>query len=65
MIHVYYDCQCTPRPPPDIVGFQPFSGIYLHHSEVGMYHCVCCAAPLFRYQWEKVNDSQLRPECKT
>lgn len=25
----------------------PFSGIYLHHSEVGMYHCVCCEAPLF------------------
>ncbi|XP_038582358.1 methionine-R-sulfoxide reductase B2, mitochondrial [Micropterus salmoides] len=25
----------------------PFSGIYLHHSEVGMYHCVCCDAPLF------------------
>lgn len=25
----------------------PFSGIYLHHSDVGMYHCVCCASPLF------------------
>lgn len=28
---------------------QPFSGIYLNHSEVGMYHCVCCYAPLFRF----------------
>uniref|UniRef100_A0A8C6WG31 Peptide-methionine (R)-S-oxide reductase n=1 Tax=Neogobius melanostomus TaxID=47308 RepID=A0A8C6WG31_9GOBI len=26
---------------------EPFSGLYLHHNEVGMYHCVCCDSPLF------------------
>ncbi|XP_062377342.1 methionine-R-sulfoxide reductase B2, mitochondrial [Sardina pilchardus] len=25
----------------------PFSGMYVHHSEAGMYHCVCCDSPLF------------------
>ncbi|KAJ8277010.1 hypothetical protein GJAV_G00070420 [Gymnothorax javanicus] len=26
---------------------EPFSGIYLNHNEVGMYHCICCDTPLF------------------
>ncbi|KAG9347731.1 hypothetical protein JZ751_003745 [Albula glossodonta] len=26
----------------------PFSGMYLNHNEVGMYHCVCCDTPLFK-----------------
>ncbi|XP_053716644.1 methionine-R-sulfoxide reductase B2, mitochondrial [Synchiropus splendidus] len=26
---------------------EPFSGLYLKHFEVGMYHCVCCDTPLF------------------
>ncbi|MED6235433.1 Peptide methionine sulfoxide reductase B2, chloroplastic [Ataeniobius toweri] len=26
---------------------EPFSGIYLNHFEVGMYHCVSCDVPLF------------------
>nr|XP_023696965.1 methionine-R-sulfoxide reductase B2, mitochondrial-like [Paramormyrops kingsleyae] len=25
----------------------PFSGIYLNHTEEGMYHCICCDIPLF------------------
>ncbi|KAM9436885.1 methionine-R-sulfoxide reductase B2, mitochondrial isoform 1-T1 [Clarias gariepinus] len=25
----------------------PFSGIYLNHNDVGMYHCVCCDTPIF------------------
>lgn len=26
---------------------EPFSGLYLKHTEEGMYHCVCCDTPLF------------------
>ncbi|KAG5286841.1 hypothetical protein AALO_G00019360 [Alosa alosa] len=26
---------------------EPFTGVYLNHSEEGMYHCVCCDTPLF------------------
>lgn len=25
----------------------PFSGKYVHHSENGIYYCVCCQTPLF------------------
>lgn len=25
----------------------PFSGQYYHHEETGVYHCICCDAPLF------------------
>ncbi len=27
-----------------------FSGKYYNHKEVGVYHCVCCDAPLFNSQ---------------
>ncbi|MGF1643812.1 MAG: peptide-methionine (R)-S-oxide reductase MsrB [Thiotrichales bacterium] len=26
----------------------PFTGMYYRHKETGVYHCVCCEAPLFR-----------------
>ncbi len=28
----------------------PFSGAYWDHHESGLYHCVCCEAPLFSSQ---------------
>lgn len=29
-------------------GTEPaFTGVYYNHKETGMYHCVCCNAPLF------------------
>lgn len=40
---------------------QPFSGIYLYHTEVGMYHCVCCDAPLFRYGYKKKKKFNVSP----
>lgn len=30
-------------------GTEPaFTGKYYHHKETGIYHCVCCDAPLFK-----------------
>jgi peptide-methionine (R)-S-oxide reductase len=26
---------------------RPFTGAYYQHHETGIYHCVCCSAPLF------------------
>ncbi len=46
----------------------PFSGNYYHNNENGIYHCVCCHAPLFNSQekydsgsgwpsfWQAVNE---------
>ena len=28
----------------------PFTGKYYDHKEAGVYHCICCSAPLFRSQ---------------
>lgn len=29
---------------------RPYTGKYLYHHEQGLYHCVCCDAPLFASQ---------------
>ncbi|TSL10160.1 Methionine-R-sulfoxide reductase B2, mitochondrial [Bagarius yarrelli] len=41
----------------------PFSGIYLNHNDVGMYHCVCCDTPLFSL-WGPVNGRRTRYKPK-
>lgn len=50
----------------------PFSGKYNHHDGTGVYHCVCCDAPLFRSTekydsgsgwpsfWEPVSDNAIK-----
>ncbi|KAF5899689.1 armadillo repeat-containing protein 3, partial [Clarias magur] len=43
--------------------FKPFSGIYLNHNDVGMYHCVCCDTPIFSL-WEPVDGRRTRYKPK-
>lgn len=50
----------------------PFSGAYYKHDETGVYHCICCNAPLFSSEqkydsgsgwpsfWQPVNDHCIR-----
>jgi peptide-methionine (R)-S-oxide reductase len=55
----------------------PFTGKYYKHSETGVYHCVCCEAPLFtsttKYEsgsgwpsfWQPVNEQAVTTHTDT
>ena len=55
----------------------PFTGKYHDHHQAGMYHCVCCGAPLFSSDekfesgtgwpsyWKPANESNVRTESDT
>lgn len=50
----------------------PFSGAYYQNHETGIYHCICCGAPLFRSDekydsgsgwpsfWQPINEHCIR-----
>ncbi|MBF8305450.1 MAG: msrB [Acidobacteria bacterium] len=55
----------------------PFTGKYHDHHQAGMYHCVCCGAPLFSSDekfesgtgwpsyWKPANEENVRTESDT
>ena len=55
----------------------PFTGKFYDHHETGMYHCVCCGAPLFSSDekfdsgtgwpsyWKPANEENVRTEGDT